>query len=163
MKPGINIRHIEIEDASLLWEWANDTDVRCLSFNKEPIEYPHHLEWLKHKLQSEATSFWLIELEGVPIAQVRYEKVAPDMAEINFSVSADFRGQGIGTLALKETESLACSELDTNRLLAIVLENNSASQRVFKKCGYTLMGQEIREGIVCFHFQKKLDLNDNRC
>lgn len=157
MKPGINIRRITIEDASLLWEWANDTDVRRFSFNKEPIEYSRHLEWLKNKLQSEATSFWLIELKGVPVAQVRYEKVAPDMAEINFSVRADFRGQGIGALVLQETESLAGSDLDIFNLEAIVLDNNPASQRVFEKCGYSLISQEIREGIVCFHYQKKLD------
>ncbi len=155
MKPGINIRRIKIEDASLLWEWANDKDVRRLSFNKEPIEYSHHMEWLKNKLQSEVISFWLIELEGVPVAQVRYEKVTPKMAEINFSVSADFRGQGIGTMVLQETESLAGSELDIYRLEAIVLESNPASQRVFEKCGYSLIGQEVREGIVCFHYQKK--------
>lgn len=157
MKPSITSRRIKIEDASLLWEWANDKDVRRLSFNKEPIEYSHHLEWLKNKLQSEAISFWLIELEGVPVAQVRYEKVAPDMAEINFSVSAESRGQGIGTLALQDTESLASSELDIYRLEAIVLDNNPASQRVFEKCGYSLLGQEIREGIMCFHYQKILD------
>jgi len=157
MKPSITSRRIKIEDASLLWEWANDKDVRRLSFNKEPIEYSHHLEWLKNKLQSEAISFWLIELEGVPVAQVRYEKVAPDMAEINFSVSAESRGQGIGTLALQDTESLASSELDIYRLEAIVLDNNPASQCVFEKCGYSLISQKIREGIMCFHYQKILD------
>jgi RimJ/RimL family protein N-acetyltransferase len=158
MKPEINIRRVKIEDASLLWEWANDTDVRRLSFNTEPIEYSHHLEWLRNKLQSEAISFWLIELKGVPVAQVRYEKVAPEMAEINFSVSADFRGQGIGTMVLQETESLSNSELDIYRLEAIVLENNPASQRVFEKCGYSLMGQEIREGIACFRYQKEIGM-----
>lgn len=163
MKPDIYIHRAKIEDASLLWEWANDADVRRFSFNKEPIEYSHHLEWLKNKLQSEAISFWLIELKGVPVAQVRYEKVAPDMAEINFSVSANFRGQGIGALALQETESLAGSELDIFHLQAIVLKKNPASQRVFEKCGYTLKGQEIREGIVCFRYQKKIKWNDDRC
>ena len=163
MKPDINTRRVKIEDASLLWEWANDTDVRRFSFNKEPIEYSHHLEWLKKMLKSEAISFWLIELKGVPVAQVRFEKVAPDMAAINFSVSADFRGQGIGTLALQATESLAVSELDICRLEAVVLDNNPASQRVFEKCGYTLIGQDVQKGIVCFRYQIKLEWNDNRC
>jgi len=156
MTAGIKVRRVELEDAKLLWEWANDPIVRQFSFTKDPIEYDSHLVWLKAKLRSSKTCFWIIENVGQPVAQVRFDLVDRAAAEVSFSVAAESRGQGIGTYALMETEGLTADILGVHRLLALVLMNNPVSQRVFDKCGYKLIEQCELQGIPCLSYAKDL-------
>lgn len=123
-------------DAELLWLWANDLETRQSAFNKSPISYADHIEWLKRKLASDATRTWIFLDHGVPIGQVRFDIVG-DVAEIDISVAPGHRGRGYGRAMLMDAVALLRAERGERiRLRALVLERNARSLRLFKACGF---------------------------
>jgi len=47
------LRRVEEADCSLLWEWANEPEVRSASFSSTPIAWDEHREWFTKKLGDE--------------------------------------------------------------------------------------------------------------
>ena len=138
----LQVRHACFQDAELLWQWANDPTVRASSFHPEPIPLDEHIEWYKEKLTSPDTRILILELDQEPVAQVRYDRVDTDTAEIDFSVVPDHRGRGLGTRALVLTSGMACRELGVKCLKGVVFSANEASVRAFTKAGFECVGQE---------------------
>lgn len=138
----LRVRRACFQDAELLWQWANDPSVRANSFHPEAIPLDEHIEWYKGKLTSPDTRIWLLELNEVPVAQIRYDRVRADTAEIDFSVVPDYRGRGLGARALILTSDMAYRELGVKRLKGVVLNSNEASVRAFTKADFECVGQE---------------------
>src|SRR5262249_42995174 len=135
-KDRLEIRRATPQDAKQFWQLANDPVVRMNSFNPEPIPLEHHLEWYKSKLSSPDSCIWVLEVGGVIAAQARYDRSDAETAEIDFSVVAVFRGQGLGTKILELTWNTACKELGVKRARGVVLSTNMASVRSFLKSGF---------------------------
>lgn len=155
----LHVRYACFKDAELLWQWANDHTVRSNSFHPESIPFDKHIAWYKEKLASHNTRIWILELNQVPVAQVRYESVDTYTAEIHFSVASDYRGKGIGTESLVLTSVLACKELTVERLRGIVFKSNVASARTFKKAGFECTDEKWISGNLCTVFVMKCSKN----
>ena len=151
----LRVRHARFQDAQLLWQWANDPTVRANSFHPEPISLDEHIEWYREKLTSSDTCIWILEVNQVSVAQVRYERVHTDTARISFSVVSDHRGRGLGTRVLVLTSVMACRELNVKRLRGAVLSSNEASIRAFTKAGFECVGQEQISGKLCDIFVRE--------
>ena len=65
-------------------------------------------------------------------------------AEIGYDVSPAFRGRGIASDAVAATVKSAFATTDLNRIDAFVMAENTASQRVLEKCGFTKEGRLSR-------------------
>ena len=46
----LSLRQVREDDCRLLWEWANDPEVRAVSFLSEPILWDQHVQWFKSKI-----------------------------------------------------------------------------------------------------------------
>lgn len=152
---NLQVRHANWKDVDLLWHWANDPIVRENSFHPDPIPMDEHIKWFKDKMNSTDTLFLIIEHDQKPVAQIRYDLVDNNEAEINFSVASEHRGKGFGTKTLKLTSSIACEELGIERIKGIVFSSNDASNRVFIKAGFKKVGREQIFGKPCYVFLKK--------
>jgi UDP-2,4-diacetamido-2,4,6-trideoxy-beta-L-altropyranose hydrolase len=137
----LQVRPATLADAEPLWELANEETVRNNSFSPNPIPLPAHIDWLKSKLASRDSRIWIIEREGEFAAQIRYDRVAGSLAEIDFSVRSLFRGRGLGTSALLLTRRCACEQLAVTRVRGIVMDRNPASARAFVGAGFELSGK----------------------
>ena len=153
-KDLLEIRQATAGDGFQLWRMANDPGVRTNSFSSEPISLDSHLKWYKSKLASPDTCIWVVELSGVIVAQVRYERVEPGTAEIDFSVLAELRGKGLGAEALQVTGSRACDELNVKRVRGVVLQSNEASARAFVKSGFRKVHEGLVRGYPCYIFER---------
>ena len=151
----LRVRCACFQDAELLWQWANDPTVRMSSFRPESIPLDEHIEWYKEKLASPDTRIWILELNQVPVAQVRYDRVNTDTAEISFSVVSEHRGRGLGTRSLVLTSGMVCRELGVKRLRGRVFSSNDASVRVFTKAGFECVGQEQVSDKLCMIFVRE--------
>jgi len=149
------LRSARWEDAGMLWVWANDPTVRANSFHADPIPLDEHLVWYKKKLASSDTSFWIIEDDRMPVAQIRYDRVDESTAKINFSVASNHRGKGIGSKSILLTYEIACKSLGVRRADGIVFLANKASQHAFVKAGFRNIGQRQVSGILCYVFVKE--------
>ena len=148
----LRVRRACFQDTELLWQWASDPSVRANCFHPEAIALDEHIEWCKEKLTSSSVRIWILELDQVPVAQVRYERVNTDAAEIDVSVAPDYRGGGLGTKALVLTCAMACRELRVKRLKGLVFSSNEASLRAFIKAGFEYVGEEQVSDKLCHIF-----------
>ena len=151
----LRVRCACFQDAELLWQWANDPTVRMSSFRPESIPLDEHIEWYKEKLASPDTRIWILELNQVPVAQVRYDRIDRDTAEIGFSVESNYRGRGLGTRVLALTSDMACRELGVKRLKGIVFSSNETSVRTFTRAGFECVGQEQVSDKLCHIFVRE--------
>lgn len=159
---NLRLRVAEENDCLLIWEWANDRTVRENAFNSEHILWKNHQLWYYKKLASSDSQLWILEYDGIPAAQIRYDRVDVNTAEISYSVAFDYRGQGLGTKILLFTMQLACEQLNVKFLRALVLSFNKASIAIFIKAGFQDIGQhQLLQGI-CHTFiwpQQKRELS----
>lgn len=152
-RAGRMIRAASRDDARLIWEWANDPSVRANAFNPEPIPWDQHLGWYERRLAAPTTRFWILEADGVPVGQIRYDR-DPDgsSAEISFSVAGEHRGRGYGTDLIRMTCARAAAELDVEEITALVFDTNPASSRAFFRAGFTTLGISEVHGKPCYRF-----------
>ncbi|MGH9340943.1 MAG: GNAT family N-acetyltransferase [Acidobacteriota bacterium] len=152
----MKIRSVTGEDCKLLWEWANDPEVRAWAFQTEPIAWEQHLAWFRQKSLDPNRFIYIIMNENdQPIGQVRFE-VQCDDAEVSISLEKSHRGRGYGVEGLR----LACQSLlhssSVQRLLAYIKPANAGSLKVFEKAGFVSRGREWKKGnqAVCMMLER---------
>ena len=154
-REDIPLRKVRQEDMYQLWRLANDTEVRRNSFNSEPIQYEEHLRWFEEKLKSSNSVTYILDVSGVLLAQVRYDR-KDETAEIDYGVIPGFRGKRLGTRILEMTWENACRELGVSRVRGIVKEENKASFFSFLNAGFEKTKVDKYAGFDCVFFEKKL-------
>ncbi len=154
----LTIRPATLLDAVTLWQLANDPNMRINAFHPDPILFDDHVEWLKGKLASHDTRIWILELDGRVVAQVRYDRVNADTAEIDFTVVQALRGKGLGSKAMTLTCQAACAELGVKHLIGITFDSNLPSARAFVKAGFKLIstGKQVC-GHSCSTFEQSCE------
>ena len=148
----LDLRRASLEDAELLWEWANDPLVRSNSFNSDAIPIGNHMDWFKEKLASNSTIIYILETDKTPVAQIRYDCGEKECANISFSVASGYRGKGLGEQTLLLSAKRACRELGVKHLKGTVLDYNETSKRTFVKAGFRRIGCEKISDKMCHIF-----------
>lgn len=137
---ALSWRRARMEDADLLWRWANDPETRRNSFQKAPIPYAEHLAWLEGRIRSDGTRLWIFSDGDVPVGQVRCD-VDAARAEIHISVAPEGRGRGYAKSMLAEALRLIREAYgDQLQILASVFDHNVRSLKLFKACGFQEIG-----------------------
>lgn len=131
------LRKVTMDDINLLFEWANNADVRQNSFHNKEILYEDHVRWFHNKIKSQTTVMYIYLYNNLPVGQIRFE-IEQDKAELNYSISKEYRGQGHGKhmLALAEMQ-LIIDKPQIKTINARVLPHNHASKSIFESSGYT--------------------------
>lgn len=143
----LNIRDVSEEDCRLLWEWANDPEVRGFSFESAPIPWEEHAAWFRRKMADRNCHMYVVSgQDGRPVGQVRFDILGDGSAVVSVSIAGQQRGQGYGQEALR----LACARLyeaaGVTRFLAYIKPDNPASIRAFEKAGFVYRGSEQLKG-----------------
>lgn len=138
--PGVSARRAVLEDASQLFEWRSEPEVRAASRTTGPFSWLSHLAWFKETLANPRRIVAIIEDAGRPAAVVRFDALPEREAgwEVSITVSPALRGTGMGGRALQAAEGLLLREHpDTDvTLVAEMLMTNHASRRLFSAAGY---------------------------
>jgi UDP-2,4-diacetamido-2,4,6-trideoxy-beta-L-altropyranose hydrolase len=143
---ALSWREAGLDDAALLWRWANDAETRRNAFSKAPIPYDTHVAWLRGRLASGATRLWIFADADGPVGQVRFD-VSDDVADIDIAVAPERRGRGHGRAMLREAvRTLRAERGGGVRPRAAVLTHNARSLAMFRACGFVAVGVERREG-----------------
>ncbi|MUL42966.1 GNAT family N-acetyltransferase [Streptomonospora sp. PA3] len=85
-------------------------------------------------------------ISDVMVAVVRYDKVAPDEAEVAFVVEDAHQGRGLASVLLEHIAAAAL-ERGVRRFIADVLPENRRMTNVFREAGYTAQ-QSFDEGVI---------------
>jgi UDP-2,4-diacetamido-2,4,6-trideoxy-beta-L-altropyranose hydrolase len=140
---GLRLRPARADDAHLLWEWANDPEVRAASFSSDPIPWETHVAWMAEKLGQKG-SFILIaeDREATPCGQIRLDLRLDGDWEVDISVSKTMRGHGLGSELIKLGVQALLTEHDNARVHAFVKLANTSSVKAFEQADFKLMGTE---------------------
>jgi UDP-2,4-diacetamido-2,4,6-trideoxy-beta-L-altropyranose hydrolase len=133
---NVNLRNLVEKDCQLMFNWANDPDVRNNAFQSENIIWKNHLDWFMDKMNNPNSQIYILERNGVSIGQIRFDK-EKDYWKIDYSIDRNYRGLGMGTNIVK----LGIKKIQ-GELKAWVKSNNMASRKVFENLGFRDVGKE---------------------
>jgi RimJ/RimL family protein N-acetyltransferase len=124
----------------MIWQWANDPDVRAVSFAPEPIAYADHVEWFETRLADIDCLMYIAEditADGhpAPVGQVRFERRG-QQAVISVSLDRQFRARGHGARIIELACRAYLAATDTQIINAYIKADNAASLAAFKKAGF---------------------------
>jgi UDP-2,4-diacetamido-2,4,6-trideoxy-beta-L-altropyranose hydrolase len=148
------LRRAEEKDCLLLWEWANEPDVRSASFSSEPIAWPAHRDWFTKKLGDERILIFIASDEhGVPVGQVRFETTNRE-ADIDISISPEKRGLGLGAPLIEKAVQAAFEQTDLIRVHGFVKAGNRASAQAFERANFRYVGAKQVNGSAAVHYER---------
>ena len=149
---GLRIRPAQESDSRLLWEWANESQVRTASFSSAPIPWATHAAWLAEKLQQDECHIFIAEDDkGTPIGQIRFDARADGDSEIDLSIAKAWRGRGLAVSLIRQAAQLLLNGGGHARLHAFVKPENVASVKAFEKAGFKRVGIEQVQGNAAIH------------
>jgi UDP-2,4-diacetamido-2,4,6-trideoxy-beta-L-altropyranose hydrolase len=132
------IRRARQEDCWLLWQWANDPQVRAASFHSEAISREDHAAWFASRLNGADAAIYIAEDSGgVPIGQFRVERDGSGNAVVDVSVTPDRRRKGIGAALIVEAAQRIFRDTQLQRIYAHIKPENRASLCAFKNAGFS--------------------------
>jgi len=153
--PAITLRPARLGDDKLLWQWANDAEVRAASFSREPIPWGAHVRWLAERVVDKNTLFLIAEgSDKNPIGQVRFD-IAGTGAELNISLCNEKRRSGLAVPTIHAAVLELFSQRDCDRVDAYVKPENVASVRVFERAGFERIGMTAVKGNPAIHFRRR--------
>lgn len=155
--PTMRLRPSRSEDRRLLWEWANDPQVRAASFSSSPISWETHLSWFDAKLmESQSPSakcrmFVAEDEAGVPMGQIRFERRTDKQWDIGISLSHEFRGRGLASELIENGIRELTKQHGKCSIHAFVKPENRASLKSFERAQFETVGIEQVRGQAAVH------------
>jgi UDP-2,4-diacetamido-2,4,6-trideoxy-beta-L-altropyranose hydrolase len=140
-------------DSKILWEWANDPEVRRLSFSSDAIPWEIHQQWYTRKLKDPNSAGWIgFDIEDRPIGLVRFDRSSDGRLDVGVSVAAGFRGRGFGTELIRQGLRRISFLFPRQPAHAWIKAENLTSIRAFEQAGFELVGKEIVKGSKALHY-----------
>lgn len=132
----MHLREAKLTDSKIIFEWANDPQMRINSFKSEEIDWNSHIIWFNSKLKNNESKIFLLIENDKQIGQIRFDKEF-DRVYIDFYISSDFRGRGFGSkiliLGVKEIINIWS---DITEIIGEVKSENIPSRKAFIKAGF---------------------------
>jgi UDP-2,4-diacetamido-2,4,6-trideoxy-beta-L-altropyranose hydrolase len=146
------LRRARTEDGRLLWEWANDPEVRVAAFSSAPISWETHVAWLAKKLGHRKSLILIAEdEETTPVGQIRFDGRPEGDWEVDVSIARTMRGRGLASALIMRGIQMVQREAHLARVHAFVKPANTASLRAFEKANFTRKGTEQVRGNAAIH------------
>ena len=134
--PALLLRPAAPADTRLVFDWANDPQVRAVSFTAGAIAWPDHERWFQAQLASPGAVLLIAETpDHQPVGIARFV-IADGVATISISVAAGFRGSGYGRQLIEKSSRQILQRADVRAVHAFVKADNPASARAFLAAGY---------------------------
>jgi UDP-2,4-diacetamido-2,4,6-trideoxy-beta-L-altropyranose hydrolase len=148
----LRLRNATEDDCALLWNWANDPEIRAAAFSSAPILWENHVKWFTARLADEASVFYIaLDSDDAAVGQVRYQ-IEADRAVLSVNLDRQFRGKGFARQMLNlanrklfQTSSVKCID-------AFVKPGNTASLKTFASAGFRQAAVADVQGEKAIHF-----------
>ena len=148
---NVLIRPLREQDALISYKWRNDPDIWQNTGRKPDRHITEQIEneWIRKVLSEGNSSRFAIMADNAYIGNIQITNILPgEEGEYHvFIGEKNYWGKGIGTLATWQLIRYAREGLNLKRLYLFVKPNNEAAVRVYKKCGFLKVSEEIK--MVC--------------
>jgi UDP-2,4-diacetamido-2,4,6-trideoxy-beta-L-altropyranose hydrolase len=132
---SVTLRSAGPEDCRRIWLWRNDEETRRASFDSSAIPFETHARWFEASLGRPDRRIYVVEVDGTAAGMVRLD-VEGRQAVVSINLAPEWRGRGVGPLALRGLAELAFALLGLQRLEASVKADNHASVAAFERAGF---------------------------
>lgn len=150
---GLQLRRVREDDCRLLWEWANDPEVRSASFTQGAIGWNEHVDWFSRKLQDPGCVMLIATNEqGTLLGQVRCEDAGEGEAEIHVSLAKESRGHGYASSLIYLAAQSSWTSGGLKNLHAWIKPDNPVSSRAFESAGFVRVNSGSMKGCSADHY-----------
>ena len=156
------LRKVREDDCKLLWEWANEKDVRKWSFSSDPIAWRDHQKWFVGKLKDpNCVHFVATNMFGNAVGQIRFD-LSDDSAEAHITVAREVRGCRIGSRLIRAATDKLKYLTTIKYVRGHVMPENRASIRTFETAGYQEKGIVLTHGVRCIRMETRLNFEKEK-
>ena len=147
------LRDVLQDDCELIWRWANDPEVRAVSFSSDYISYDEHKKWFDKKLRDPECIFWIaMDEEDKPFGQVRFDARQNGSVDISISLGKEYRGQNYGSILLDIAVERLFNTTTKKEVHAYIKPENVRSIRAFEKARFKWLGMKEINGCLSMHY-----------
>ena len=137
------LRRANLDDLSALWRMSNEPSVLQTALYDKPCPLDRFGPWFEENLADEESRTWVLDFHGQIVAHIRYDRRSTGWAEIAIAVLPVFRRRGLALRLLEGTCRQTREELGVSRLRAVIREENTISQHLFRKAGFTFVARRL--------------------
>ncbi|MBE9068428.1 UDP-2,4-diacetamido-2,4,6-trideoxy-beta-L-altropyranose hydrolase [Leptolyngbya cf. ectocarpi LEGE 11479] len=143
----LRLRTVNEDDCKLIWQWANDPDVRARSFSSQPIPWDEHVQWFNAKQKALDCRFYLaLDLHDSPLGVIRFD-LHQDNATVSVTIDSKFRAQGYGNQLINLATAKLFRTSNITYIYAYIQPDNQASLRAFQKADFRKLGTVTHKGL----------------
>ncbi|BCL37785.1 UDP-2,4-diacetamido-2,4,6-trideoxy-beta-L-altropyranose hydrolase [Nostoc sp. MS1] len=146
----LKLRPVSIEDSRLLWRWANEPQVRAVSFSSKLIAWQEHQTWFKSKFNANCIFYIAMNEDNIPVGQIRYE-IEGEEAVISISIAQEYRQQSYGTYLIEIAQKQIFQNTGIHLVHAYIKPSNQASIKAFTQAGFHIKDTVIKQGQQAIH------------
>lgn len=143
----IFLRPVNKKDIELLFEWANDLEVREMAVNSEGIVWEDHYVWFNKKLTDTDTRIFILTDGEQNFGQIRFDKSAEGWT-VDYSIGREFRKKGLGNEIIR----LGIEAMQSEKIIAFVKPQNISSIHIFEKQGFRCQGEAMKEQLTLMKY-----------
>ena len=149
-----SFRDARTEDAQLLLQWRNDPEVRSVSFSQDVISLESHRNWLSKRLDDSDTKIWIAQDQsGRAVGQIRFDsRDEGETGVISIILDPTVRGRGMGPHLIAEACRAFFDSTMGQKIVAQIKPGNIASERAFRRAGFTSIEPLIIDGKIANQF-----------
>lgn len=140
------LRAMELEDMEFLRNMINDEDMEHNVIGWSfPVSRYEQQKWFENTIQNKNNIRFIVETEGKSIGLATLTSIDWKNRKACHGIklfSDNIKGKGYGTDTVMTIMKYAFEELQLNRLYGSILEYNTASRRLYEKCGWKEEGIE---------------------
>jgi len=137
---NITLRKVTASDSNNLLAWRNEDSTIPWMGQTRRLTVEEHNLWFTKALHDNNLLFLIIEVDGVPVGQIRYQRSnhaqASTAAKVSINIASQHHGKGLATLAFAKGSALVRSTNFAQSVFANVLPNNFGSIRAMEKAGF---------------------------
>ena len=138
-KTKIDLRHISMEDALLMYRWVSDPFVAMnMGLRTKPTLERTQL-WIKRALEDPSVRCYAIEFEGVHVGNVILDKIDEYLQSARLSIyigDAKSRCKGVAQQAILEALEDAFTFFELNKVWLIVHAKNKHAIELYENIGF---------------------------
>lgn len=135
---AVTLRPVCESDCATILGWQSEPGARHFARNASIPTNEEHRDWFRNRIEKTSYPFFIIEADGDAAGFLRFDPPSHGSAdtaeyEIAILVGNASRGQGIALSALQTANNI----LAGYRAVAHVYTENKASEKAFRKAGYS--------------------------
>ena len=135
--PGrVALRRARLDDMGIVFNWRNDPFILDRSSSRKAVGEAEHERWFTRMISDPDCLFFIIELDGIPLGQIRLERETPEQCVVSIYLVESQTGHGHGPASIRLAREAAWQTWPVKRIVAQVRDDNLPGQRAFAAAGF---------------------------